>query len=185
MRCGLVSLLIVAAGFASVAFADPAAELAISKSCREFLQKRMLPDAGAQLVLGHLYFTQEGASGPSACGWSAASQYGAFSACAREAAKRSIPTPCLPLVKDSAVVARSYAEARTQAGADAWELTMAGDPLRCGQEPGSRLYWLEHGFCDMKVHGPERALGIVIWNHGIMGTLVQHTAPPALSLIHI
>ncbi len=80
------------------------------------------------------------------------------------------------------MVARSYAEARAQAGADAWELTMASDPLRCGQEPGSRLYWLEHGFCDMKAHGPEKARGIVIWNHGIMGTVVQHTAPPALAL---
>ena len=34
----------------------------------------------------------------------------------------------------------------------------------------------------MKVYGPEHARGIVIWNHGVMGTLVQHTAPPALAL---
>ena len=177
------ALVVLALGWSvSVASADPAAELTISASCRAFLQTRMSPETGAQLVLGHLYYAQDGTAGPSACGWSAASQYGAYAVCAREAAKRSIAAPCLLVVKDSAVVARSYAEARMRADADAWELTMAADPLRCGQDPGSRPYWLEHGFCDLKVHGPGKARGIVIWNHGVMGTVVQHTAPPALAL---
>jgi len=34
--------------------------------------------------------------------------------------------------------------------------TMAADPLRCGQEAGGRFYWLEYGFCDMKIFGPDR-----------------------------
>ena len=46
----------------------------------------------------------------------------------------------------------------------------AGEPdLRCGQEPGNRFFWVERGFCDLQMLGPERALGIVIWNHGISG----------------
>ena len=176
------AFLVVVGWSVSVASADPTSELAISKSCREFLQKRMLAEPGAQLVLGHFYFAQDSATGPSVCGWSASSPYRAFVVCGQEAAKRGVASPCLPVVKDSVVVARSYAEARTQAGADAWELTMAADPLRCGQEPGSRSSWVEHGFCDAKALGPEKARGIVIWNHGIMGTIAQHGAPPALAL---
>ena len=186
VRFGIViarAVVLVALGWSvTAASADPTSELTVSKSCRELLQKRMLAEPGAQLVLGHFYVAQDSATAASVCGWSASSRYGAFGACSREAAKRGITAPCLLLVKDSAVVARSYADARTQAGADAWELTMAVDPLRCGQDPGSRLYWLEHGFCDIKVLGPEKARGIVIWNHGIMGTLAQHAAPPALAL---
>jgi len=59
---------------------------------------------------------------------------------------------------------------------------MAADPLRCGQEAGSRFYWLEYGFCDMKIFGLEQARGVILWNHGIAGTQVQHAAPPALAL---
>src|SRR5438034_2029765 len=141
VRCGIViarAVFLVSLGWSvTAASADPTSELAVSQSCREFLQKRMLAEPGAQLVLGHFYVAQDSATAASVCGWSASSQYGAFGACSREAAKRGITAPCLLLVKDSAVVARSYADARTQAGADAWELTMAADPLRCGQEPGS------------------------------------------------
>ena len=57
----------------------------------------------------------------------------------------------------------------------------AGEPdLRCGQEPGNRFFWVERGFCDLQMLGPERALGIVIWNHGISGTGPQYQVPPAL-----
>jgi pimeloyl-ACP methyl ester carboxylesterase len=51
--------------------------------------------------------------------------------------------------------------------------------LRCDQEPGNRFFWTEWGFCDLAAHGPERARGIVIWNHGISGTSEQYKAPPA------
>src|SRR6188474_920631 len=54
--------------------------------------------------------------------------------------------------------------------------------LRCGQEPGTRFFWTEWGFCDLEPHGPEKARGLVIWNHGISGTEVQYKAPPALAM---
>ena len=78
----------------------------------------------------------------------------------------------------------------------AWSLTVAiallaaaSGPARaqsvdytCGQEPGSRFSWVEWGFCDVEPHGPERARGVVIWNHGISGTAEQFRSPPALAL---
>lgn len=54
--------------------------------------------------------------------------------------------------------------------------------LRCGQEPGTRFFWTEWGFCDLEPHGPEKARGLVIWNHGISGTAEQYKAPPAMAL---
>jgi pimeloyl-ACP methyl ester carboxylesterase len=174
-----VAFVLLAAGTAS---ADVTATLKISKSCREFLHRKMLGDPAAQLVLGQFYVAQDAPTGPSACAWHASSPYGAFAACTRDAQKRNVAAPCLPFVKDGQVVARSYAEARTRAGTNAWELTMASDPWRCGQEPGSRPSWLEHGFCDVNVHGPEKARGVVIWNHGLLRSVVQYTAPPALAM---
>jgi pimeloyl-ACP methyl ester carboxylesterase len=52
--------------------------------------------------------------------------------------------------------------------------------LRCNQEPENRFYWVERAFCDLDMAGPERALGLVIWNHGISGTLESWKAavPP-------
>jgi len=136
---------------------DPYAEIRVSSGCRELLNKRALGEPpNALFTIGQFYY----ASSPSgsACGWSASSAYGAYTACSRMAAKRELGVPCLPLVRDGDVIAQSYAQARQLVGADAWELGMTADPLRCGQEPGSRLFWLEHGFCDMKPHGPvERA----------------------------
>jgi pimeloyl-ACP methyl ester carboxylesterase len=54
--------------------------------------------------------------------------------------------------------------------------------LRCEQEPGTRFFWIEWGFCDLEPHGPDHARGVVIWNHGILGTSEQFTAPPAAAL---
>lgn len=177
----LTALLIAtAAGSANAVEPDLLAELRMSKSCLKLLKKHMLETPGAALILGHLYYTTD--SQHSTCGWSPSSEHRAFTLCQEGAKKYNIDAPCLPMVRDSTVVARSYAEARRLAGPDAWPLTMATDPLRCGQEPGGRFYWLEHGYCDAKRHGPEAAQGLVIWNHGIAGTLAQHTAPPALAL---
>jgi pimeloyl-ACP methyl ester carboxylesterase len=159
---------------------DPLEGLTISTTCREFMQKNMLGQAGAELVLGYLYYTQDAAG--SACGWSTSSPYLAFAHCVQSAKKRGIAAPCLAIVSSGVIVGRSYAEARRLTLDDAWELTMANDEMRCGQEPGDRFYWLEHGFCDMPRHGPERARGLVLWNHGIAGTMVQHQAPPALAI---
>ena len=57
--------------------------------------------------------------------------------------------------------------------------------LACHQEPGNRFYWLERAFCDLGMHGPERAHGVVIWNHGISGTLPawRAPAPPVFRLL--
>ena len=54
--------------------------------------------------------------------------------------------------------------------------------LRCGQEPGNRFFWVERGYCDLDMLGPDRAVGIVIWNHGISGTGPQYQVPPALMM---
>src|SRR4029079_2222031 len=61
----------------------------------------------------------------------------------------------------------------------------AGDDLACNQQPGNRYFWLERAFCDLPAHGPERAAGVVIWNHGISGTTQSWMAPapPALRLL--
>jgi pimeloyl-ACP methyl ester carboxylesterase len=63
--------------------------------------------------------------------------------------------------------------------------TAAADDLACNQQPGNRYFWLERAFCDLPAHGPERAAGVVIWNHGISGTTQSWMAPapPALRLL--
>ena len=66
-------------------------------------------------------------------------------------------------------------------------LARSGQPgeLTCNQEPGNRFFWLERAFCDLPLKGPERAVGIVIWNHGISGSTHswRAPAPPALRLL--
>jgi hypothetical protein len=61
----------------------------------------------------------------------------------------------------------------------------APDELACNQQPGNRFFWLERAFCDLPAYGPERASGVVIWNHGISGTTQSWMAPapPALRLL--
>ncbi len=55
----------------------------------------------------------------------------------------------------------------------------------CNQEPGNRFYWVERAFCDLEMSGPQRARGIVIWNHGISGTNPswRAPAPPVMRLL--
>jgi pimeloyl-ACP methyl ester carboxylesterase len=57
----------------------------------------------------------------------------------------------------------------------------------CNQQPGNRFYWIERAFCDLELAGPERAQGVVIWNHGISGTLPSWQAPaaPALRMLQL
>jgi len=63
--------------------------------------------------------------------------------------------------------------------------TAAPDELECNQQPGNRFFWMERAFCDLPAHGPERATGAVIWNHGISGTTQSWMAPapPTLRLL--
>jgi pimeloyl-ACP methyl ester carboxylesterase len=56
-----------------------------------------------------------------------------------------------------------------------------GDPaMACGQTPNSRAYWTEYGFCDVPVRGPGKALGLILWSHGVSGDKTQYTGavPP-------
>jgi pimeloyl-ACP methyl ester carboxylesterase len=61
----------------------------------------------------------------------------------------------------------------------------AGAETACSQEPGNRFYWVERAFCDLEMSGPQRARGIIIWNHGISGTNPswRAPAPPAFRLL--
>ena len=64
---------------------------------------------------------------------------------------------------------------------------IAAEPadLACKQQPGNRFFWLERAFCDLPMHGPERANGVVLWNHGMSGTRESwmSPAPPAFRLL--
>lgn len=151
-------------------------DLRIGRSCRTFLEQRVL-DNGNGFVLGHLYYAEDSATNRSACGWSNTSPWQALNACQRQVEKDKLAAVCLPVVRHSVAIARSYADAMSRAEAN--DLEAAGDPLRCGQEPGDRWSWLERGYCDLPRHGPGKAQGVIIWNHGIAGTIVQHKAPPA------
>ena len=61
----------------------------------------------------------------------------------------------------------------------------APEELACNQQPGNRFFWLERAFCDLPTNGPERANGVIIWNHGISGTTQSWMAPapPAFRLL--
>jgi pimeloyl-ACP methyl ester carboxylesterase len=61
----------------------------------------------------------------------------------------------------------------------------AGAEQSCNQEPGNRFYWVERAFCDLEMAGPQRARGVIIWNHGISGTNPswRAPAPPAFRLL--
>ncbi len=59
------------------------------------------------------------------------------------------------------------------------------DEFACGQEPGNRFYWVERAFCDLQMNGPDKAHGVIIWNHGIQGTTEQwrYPVPPTFRLL--
>ena len=44
---------------------------------------------------------------------------------------------------------------------------------------------MERAFCDLPAHGPDKAQGVIVWNHGIHGTLEQwrHPVPPVFRLL--
>jgi pimeloyl-ACP methyl ester carboxylesterase len=63
----------------------------------------------------------------------------------------------------------------------------APDDRSCNQEPGNRFSWVERGFCDLALNGPEKAQGIIIWNHGIHQTTEQWRTPvpPVFRLLQV
>lgn len=104
----------------------------------------------------------------------------AFTACQNRADDDGIKARCEAIARGATILAGSYAEA--QARDDAAGLVR--DAMRCGQLPLGRWFWVERAFCDMPWHA-SAAKGMVIWNHGIHGTVAQHAAsvPPALRLL--
>jgi pimeloyl-ACP methyl ester carboxylesterase len=104
----------------------------------------------------------------------------AFTACQNTADDDGIKARCEAIAGGTTILARSYAEA--QARDDAAGLVR--DATRCGQLPLGRWFWVERAFCDMPWHAAA-AKGVVIWNHGIHGTVAQHAAsvPPVLRLL--
>ncbi|HKX01014.1 MAG TPA: hypothetical protein VJX71_00835, partial [Methylomirabilota bacterium] len=104
----------------------------------------------------------------------------AFTACQNRADDDGIKARCEAIARGATILAGSYAEA--QARDDAAGLVR--DAMRCGQLPLGRWFWVERAFCDMPWHA-SAAKGVVIWNHGIHGTVAQHAAsvPPALRLL--
>ena len=64
---------------------------------------------------------------------------------------------------------------------------LAADDLACNQQPGRRFFWVERAFCDLPQYGPDKAAGVVIWNHGISGPNPSWMAPapPALRLLQV
>ena len=63
--------------------------------------------------------------------------------------------------------------------------TASATDLGCNQQPGDRFFWIERAFCDLDTYGPARAQGLIIWNHGIQGTIEswKAPAPPVLRLL--
>src|SRR5215470_407325 len=65
------------------------------------------------------------------------------------------------------------------------QLNAHADDLACGQLPGNRFFWMERAFCELELNGPDRANGVIIWNHGMSGTNQSWMAPapPVLRLL--
>jgi pimeloyl-ACP methyl ester carboxylesterase len=132
---------------------------------------------------GHFFYVEDPASRKSSCGFSfedpgefdryPSSAQVAFTFCQNAADEKGIKARCELIARGAAILARSYPEAQAREDAAA----LVRDSMRCGQNPLGRWFWVERAFCDMPWHGPARAGGIVIWNHGIHGTVNQYGAP--------
>jgi pimeloyl-ACP methyl ester carboxylesterase len=44
--------------------------------------------------------------------------------------------------------------------------------------PAMDAYWTEPAYADYPAQGPDKAIGLVIWNHGVDGQLPQYNGPP-------
>jgi len=177
---GVASLLGAAALLFSTAavHAQVPAEVTVRGDCRtrleEYLKKR---------GPSHFFYVEDPESAKYGCGFSfedpgtfdryPSSAQTAFTFCQNGADERGGKARCELIARGPTIVARSYREAQArQDGAG-----LVGDSMRCGQTPLNRWFWSERAFCDMAWHGPTKASGVVIWNHGIHGTVMQYTAP--------
>ncbi|MGQ0664977.1 MAG: hypothetical protein ACT4P2_15630 [Pseudomonadota bacterium] len=163
-------------------------QLAIRPNCKAALTEKYL----ALETPRFFYYAEDSQSGKSACGWSSStaeeldfdplgnSREVAAYLKKKQAAVRScenkaeFKASCRLIAEGKRIFARSYQEARDEPAAT------AEDPaLRCGQEPDGRAYWLERGFCDLPILGPERANGVILWSHGVSGQNPQYHFPVA------
>ena len=171
-RCAplLAALLLAWAGPAAAA--DPT-DVALGPGCREEWTKYL-----ARPSSGFFYYVEDPASGRNRCGAASAAgfdrypsrQQEAFTACQNAADEARIAAPCRLVARGRRIVARSYAEAQPA------EDFVTDPALRCDQGPRNRFFWTEIAFCDVPLHGPERAAGVVVWNHGISGNDVSYAA---------
>jgi len=132
---------------------------------------------------GHFFYVEDPGSKKYSCGFSfedpgefdryPSSAQVAFTFCQNAADEKGIKARCELVARGSTILARSYQEAQAREDAAA----LVRDSMRCGQNPLGRWFWVERAFCDMPWNGPSRAGGIVIWNHGIHGTVGQYVAP--------
>jgi len=186
MTRGLLLLGALALAAASPAFDQTPSGVSLRGDCPDRLAEYLKKPSP-----GYFFYVEAPGSRKYACDGSVeergefdrypASAQRAFTACQNAADDSGIKARCEAIARGAAILARSYAEA--QARDDAAGLVR--DAMRCGQPPLGRWFWVERAFCDMRWHGAVAAKGVVIWNHGIHGTVAQHTAPvpPVLRLL--
>lgn len=181
LTVGVASLLGAAALLFSTAavHAQIPAGVTVRGDCRahleEYLKKRNP---------SHFFYVEDPESSKYGCGFSfeepgtfdryPTSAQTAFTFCQNGADERGSKARCELIARGSTIVARSYREAQAREEGAAG---LVVDSMRCGQTPLNRWFWSERAFCDMAWHGPSKASGVVIWNHGIHGTVMQYTAP--------
>ena len=165
------------------ASAGPASGQAVTgASLRDECQSR-LQEYVKKRNPGHFFYVEDPESKKYSCGFSfedpgefdryPSSAQVAFTFCQNAAGEKGIKARCELIARGSTILARSYREAQGREDAAA----LVRDSMRCGQNPLGRWFWIERAFCDMPWHGPATAGGIVIWNHGIHGTVGQYVAP--------
>ena len=141
---------------------------------------------------GYFFYVEDQTSAKHSCGFSfedpgefdryPSSAQTAFTFCQNAADDKGITGSCALIARGATIIARSYAEARSRP----MTMNLVADAMRCGQSPLNRWAWTERAFCDLPWHGPTKASGIVIWNHGILGTVAQYAGPvpPVFRFLH-
>jgi pimeloyl-ACP methyl ester carboxylesterase len=184
---GLLKILVAAGSLLGAttffASAGPAiGQTATGASLREDCQARV-QEYLKKRNPGHFFYVEDPESKKYSCGFSfeepgefdryPSSAQVAFTFCQNAADEKGIKARCELIARGSTILARSYLEAQEREDAAG----VVKDSMRCGQNPLGRWFWVERAFCDMPWHGPATAGGIVIWNHGIHGTVGQYVAP--------
>ncbi|HEY1721079.1 MAG TPA: alpha/beta fold hydrolase [Magnetospirillaceae bacterium] len=90
-------------------------------------------------------------------------------------------TPWLERAVRRACVFASFPALKTPIAALAL-LLIAGTLFALPAQPARAMdaYLIEPAYKDFPLQGPEKAKGLVIWNHGLFGTMTQYKYPPPL-----